>query len=592
MCQLCNLTQNFDPSRHSNADGTTNLSVLNSTKPTATLDELATFLYQGAWEVDGGTQRSWNISSSNEIQVNIASLTAEGQQLARWAFEAWELVTNLKFVVNNTDDAVMYFDDEESGAHAQIQFQGQTITGAFVNVDKGWIDQYGSTIYSYAFSTYVHEIGHAIGLGHQGAYDGNAVFGTDETYANDSYQVSVMSYFSQTDNTTINASYSEPITAQMADIIATQALYGTPRASSQTSGNTIWGTGTNLTGYLTEMFNQTSNLGTGPVTYTIYDLNGRDLVNFSNNTTDDRLDMRGESYSDIGGLVGNVAIARGTVIEEANMGSGNDTVTGNSENNSIRSGAGNDVVNAGYGNDVIFAKDGDDSLYGENGNDVIYAGSGNDLNSGGAGNDTLGGGAGNDTLSGGEGSDVMFAGLGDDSLDGGSGNETGYGGDGFDALIGGIGNDTMGGGADNDTLSAGEGDDVFFGGGSNDTIDGEAGNDTLYGGSGDDTLNGGAGSDTLYGGGGNDLLSGCADADGFAFVEGSGIDTISDFMLGTDKIVLDSALAGGLSTGSAVVSSFGSLSDGNAVLSFSGGEVITLIGVTDLTALADDIAFL
>ena len=525
MCTLCSATQTFDPARHTDAEGVAGATVLNSSQPTGTLDELATFLYQGAWEVDGDSQRSYDLSSSNQITVNITGLTAEGKQLARWAFEAWELVEDMTFVESTSSVVMMTFDDEDSGAYAYSITQGQTIQSSTVNVDTDWIDTYGSTISSYSCSTYVHEIGHALGLGHQVAYNGQATYGVDETYANDSYQISVMSYFSQTDNTTINASYAEPITAMMADIVAIQTLYGAPGDSSQTAGNTTWGVGTNLTGYMAEVFNQTSNLGYEPVTYTIYDLSGRDVLDYSNNTTDDRLDLQGESYSDIGGLVGNIAIARDTVIEEANMGSGNDTVTGNSADNSIRSGAGNDEVSAGEGNDTIIAGEGNDSIEGGAGNDQIWAGSGdlgNDEMNGGAGDDVMGGGAGDDTINGDDGDDTVFGGAGDDNLNGMEGLDVIWAGGGIDVVDGGTQNDILGGGDGSDTLQGGAGNDQIFAGvdGSSDQVSGEAGNDTLFGGSGDDTLTGGVGDDEIFGGGDNDVI---------VFAAGHGDDSVGGF---------------------------------------------------------------
>ena len=54
---------------------------------------------------------------------------------------------------------------------------------------------------TYAFQTYIHEIGHALGLGHPGNYNGEARYPNDAEFQNDSWAMSIMSYFGQTENT-------------------------------------------------------------------------------------------------------------------------------------------------------------------------------------------------------------------------------------------------------------------------------------------------------------------------------------------------------------------------------------------------------
>jgi len=74
-----------------------------------------------------------------------------------------------------------------------------------------------------------------------------------------------------------------------------------------------------------------------------------------------------------------------------------------------------------------------------------------------------------------------------------------------------------------------------------DSIAAGAGNDSISGGAGNDTLAGGAGNDTLVGGAGNDVLTGGDGADRFvldAALSAANVDTIKDFVKGTDKIVL------------------------------------------------------
>jgi len=90
-----------------------------------------------------------------------------------------------------------------------------------------------------------------------------------------------------------------------------------------------------------------------------------------------------------------------------------------------------------------------------------------------------------------------------------------------------------------DSLVAGAGDDSLSGG---------AGNDTLSGGAGNDTLSGGAGDDSLIGGLGKDL---------FRFdtaLATGGVDTLADFVTGTDKIVLSAAVFAKFTAGAALTS--------------------------------------
>jgi Ca2+-binding RTX toxin-like protein len=123
-----------------------------------------------------------------------------------------------------------------------------------------------------------------------------------------------------------------------------------------------------------------------------------------------------------------------------------------------------------------------------------------------------------------------------------------------DFIDGEAGNDILNGGAGDDFLNGEDGNDFHDGGSGNDIIDGDAGHDTLLGGDGNDfldgedgkdVLNGGAGNDTLIGEDGRDTLTGGFGADRFIFVSSDafntstmGVDTITDFGTGADRIVL------------------------------------------------------
>ena len=280
---------------------------------------------------------------------------------------------------------------------------------------------------------------------------------------------------------------------------------------------------------------------------------------------------------------GDDQIGAGAGNDEVWGGDGQDTVFAGAGDDQIGAGAGNDEVWADTGADTIFGGAGDDMLGGGAGDDEIWADIGNDVLFGGGGNDMLGAGAGDDSVWGLDGNDQMFGGGGADLMGGGTGADGVWGMDGNDVLYGGLGDDTLGGGTGDDVVWAGADNDIVYGGLGNDLIAGEAGNDALWAGAGNDTLNGGAGDDTLAGEAGADVL---------VFTSGSGSDLVLGFDASADLLQLNAGMLGGATTGAQVVSQFASIVGGNTVLSFGGGEVITLNGFTDLGALESAIDIL
>jgi len=101
-------------------------------------------------------------------------------------------------------------------------------------------------------------------------------------------------------------------------------------------------------------------------------------------------------------------------------------------------------------------------------------------------------------------------------------------------------------------------DDTIIGSNGKDIISGSSGNDSLSGGTGNDALYGNAGNDTLRGGGDLDYLSGGAGNDSFAFNSPTlGVDTIADFNVANDSIIVSATgFGGGLTVGTLSSSRF------------------------------------
>ena len=311
------------------------------------------------------------------------------------------------------------------------------------------------------------------------------------------------------------------------------------------------------------------------------------------------------------GMEGNDSILGGAGDDMILGGEGDDYIDGGDDDDYIRGGEGNDTILGGEGNDFIRGEAGDDSIEGGAGNDRIYGGEGNDTIDGGAGNDWIRGDAGDDSITGGIGDDSIGGNEGNDTIDGGAGDDFIYGGEGDDSLTGGADTDTFvfGEGHGNDTitdfvdgtdlidLSAlgitnfaalsiaddGNGNAVITTSTGNTitltgvaTADLDASNfvfDTT-GTGGNDTIDGSVRDDVMVGYGGDDSLTGGAGADTFVFGTGHGNDTITDFTDGTDLI--DLSALGSMNFDALTISDDG---NGNAVITTSAGNTITLTGV-------------
>lgn len=358
-----------------------------------------------------------------EAAFGLAPFSEAQRTAAREAIVLWDDLVPLSFKETNSMGSDIQFSNSQDPGQAYAyypqkqgwKFQSDVfVADPAVNVTNKWFSNGG-----YGDTTLIHEIGHAVGLSHPGAYNGAAATTYDgmAEYAQDSMQYSIMSYWmgGETGWITRNWLTSQTNYAQtpmVHDILAIQSKYGadkTTRADgttygfNSTAGNAVYDFTSNKFPFLT-----------------IYDAGGNDTIDASGFTAGVFIDLHDGAFSSVSAAVptlaeinagraalgaelgitlnpttqatvdaakalrlplieakiladtgvsgvtatqyDNLAIAYGTIIENAIGGTARDVLWGNAVANTLKGMGGDDVLN-GY--------QGADSLYGGVGNDTF-----------------------------------------------------------------------------------------------------------------------------------------------------------------------------------------------------------------------------
>jgi Ca2+-binding RTX toxin-like protein len=442
-------------------------------------------------------------SDQNEFKDSFF-LTSAQQNAVTGALGAWSAVANVKFTL--VSDNINTVGDLRFGGYwgmdADVAAWGYYPDRTPLAGDV-WIgtatNNSAPVKGTYDYMTFMHEIGHALGLKHP--FESSKSNSTLISSLLDDSHYTIMSY---------NNAYSyQPTTPMLLDILAIQKLYG---------ANMLWQTGDNVYRWAPDQ----------SVFETIWDAGGNDTIDASNQQAAVRLNLNEGEFSNIGKAFVDIAnlelindglaIAFGAKIENATGSAFDDELIGNALGNVLDGGAGQDVMIGGAGNDVYIVDNVGDLVVETSTSvseiDTVMSSI----------SYTLGNNLENLSLTGSDHLDATGNALGN-RLIGNNGDNILDGGTGADVMIGGSGNDTyivdnlkdvvtesstlaseidtvrssvswtLGANLENLTLTGGDNTNGV-GNALNNVLTGNVGNNILNGLAGLDTLSGGAGDDT------------------------------------------------------------------------------------------------
>ncbi|UZE21233.1 M10 family metallopeptidase C-terminal domain-containing protein [Pseudomonas sp. B21-056] len=441
-------------------------------------------------------------SDDNEYRASYALPSAQKNAIVS-ALGEWSSVANIKFTpvtdtaTNVGDLRFGGYSNMDTNTAAWGYFPGRSAAAGDVWIGPVTNDPHPAQG-TYDYLTFMHEIGHTLGLKHSFSPSSSNATVLDTQF--DDVRYTIMSY--------TNAYSYEPTTPMLLDIAAIQSLYG---------ANTQWQTGNNTYSWAADQ----------SVFETIWDAGGNDTINASNQAAAVRINLNEGAFSQIGKAFLNLdtqedfneglAIAYGAKIENAVGSVNDDTLIGNALGNVLNGLGGADTMIGGAGNDIYVVDNIGDTITEESASlteiDSVLSSISYTLGTNleiltlsGTGSIDGTGNALNNRITGNAGANVLDGGVGIDTLIGGTGNDT-YVVDNLKDVV----SETSTLASEIDTVRSSVSwalganlENLTLTGSSAINGTGNAFSNVLTGNAGDNVLNGGAGRDTLIGGAGND----------------------------------------------------------------------------------------
>ena len=323
---------------------------------------------------------------TDTTKAAVRSALAYAATVANLSFEEVDSGGNLQFGTNNQQ--------HKSGGYAYTPNSAGTDVASVYMANDGYPQ--ASTDWSegsQAWAALVHEVGHALGLKHPGAYNagGGKTPGPYLPKAEDNTRYSLMSYNNPADSMVAVSTdkgggiYSlslHNVQASSYEMVAVQALqymYGKSTTAAETDAQTY-------------AFAD-SDADKGEFLKTISNSNGQSMIDASGESKSNVIDLRAGNFSSIGlrnpyAALGtpfntaakwaksvhstakptytganNLAIAVGSHIDNAKGGSAADTIVGNNDaTNTIDAGGGNDTIYLGKANSTVEGGSGTDTV--------------------------------------------------------------------------------------------------------------------------------------------------------------------------------------------------------------------------------------